>query len=183
MASLKEVLEERLKLKINEEKSAVARPWSRKFLGYSMTVDKKTRLKVSPKAIERLKDKMKEKFRQGRGRNLGKFIEELKPLLGGWINYFRLAETKKAIEELDWWIRRKLRCIIWRQKKNGRARTDVMMKMGIDKVRARTSAGNRRGPWWNSGAPHMNEAFPKSYFDNLGLVSLLDQQWKFQRML
>ena len=183
MASLKELLEKRLKLKINEEKSAVARPWSRKFLGYSMTVDKKTKLKISPKAIERLKDKMKEKFRQGRGRNLAKFIEELKPLLVGWINYFRLGETKGAIEELDGWIRRKLRCIIWRQKKRREARAGSMMKMGIDKERAWKSARNGRGPWWNAGATHMNEAFPKSYFDSLGLVSLFDQRRKLQRVL
>jgi RNA-directed DNA polymerase len=180
MASLKEFLEKRLKLKVNEEKSAVARPWRRKFLGYSVTVDKKTKLKVSPKAVERLKDKMKEKFRAGRGRNLAKFIEELTPLLRGWANYFRLGETKGVLEELDGWIRRKLRCIIWRQKKHGRGRMKAMIKRGIDKERARKSAGNGRGPWWNAGAPHMNEVYPKSYFDNLGLISLLDLQRKFQ---
>jgi RNA-directed DNA polymerase len=105
----KEFLEQKLKLKVNDKKSAVARPWARKFLGYSMTVDKKTKLRISPSAKDRLKDKLKEKFRQGRGRNLTKFIEELRPLLIGWINYFKLAETKKVFEELDSWIRRKLR--------------------------------------------------------------------------
>jgi RNA-directed DNA polymerase len=180
MTTLKEFLEKRLKLKVNDEKSIVARPWRRKFLGYSVTVDKKTKLKVSPKAVERLKDKMKEKFRQGRGKNLAKFIEELKPLLRGWVNYFRLGETKTILEELDGWIRRKLRCIIWRQKKGVTARTKAMNKRGIDNERARKSAGNGRGPWWNAGASHMNEAYPKSYFDYLGLISLLDEQRKFQ---
>lgn len=176
MTSIKKFLKEHLKLKVNEEKSAVARPWDRKFLGYSMTVNKKTKLKVSPKAVERLKDKMKEKFRQGRGRNIAKFIAELKPVLIGWVNYFKLAETKLIFEELDGWIRRKLRCIIWRQKKRGKARSRMLIARGIDKDRAKKSTVNGRGPWWNAGASHMNEAFPKSFFDSLGLISLVDRR-------
>lgn len=175
MASVKEFLSERLKLKVNDGKSAVARPWNRKFLGYSMTVNKKTRLKVSPKAVERLKDKMKEKFRQGRGRNIVKFIAELKPVLTGWINYFKLAETKLIFEELDGWLRRKLRCIIWRQKKRGKTRAKMLVARGIDKDRAWKSTVNGRGPWWNAKSPHMNEAFPKKFFDELGLISLVDR--------
>ncbi len=175
MISIKEFLEERLKLKVNDEKSAVARPWNRKFLGYSTTVDKKTKLKVSPKAVERLKDKLKMKYREGRGRNIAKFIAELKPILTGWVNYFKLAETKRVFEELDWWIRRKLRCIIWRQKKRGGARSKMLIAKGIDKDRAWKSTVNGRGPWWNAGAPHMNEAFPRLFFDNLGLISIVDR--------
>jgi len=176
MTSIKEFLKEHLKLRVNEEKSAVARPWDRKFLGYSMTVNKKTKLKVSPKAVKRLKDKMKEKFRQGKGRNIAKFIVELKPILVGWVNYFKLAETKGIFEELDGWIRRKLRCIIWRQKKRGKARNKMLIARGIDKDRAKESTVNGRGPWWNAGASHMNEAFPKSFFDKLGLISLIDRR-------
>lgn len=175
MTSIKEFLEERLKLKVNDEKSAVARPWNRKFLGYSTTVDKKTKLKVSPKAVERLKDKLKVKFREGRGRNIAKFIGELKPILIGWANYFKLAETKQVFEELDGWLRRKLRCIIWRQKKRGRARVKMLVSRGMDKDRAWKSTVNGRGPWWNAGASHMNEAFPKSFFDDLGLISIVDR--------
>jgi RNA-directed DNA polymerase len=175
MTSIKEFLEERLKLKVNEEKSAVARPWNRKFLGYSTTVNKKTKLKVSPKAVERLKDKLKVKFRGGRGRNIAKFIAELKPILIGWANYFKLAETKQVFEELDGWVRRRLRCIIWRQKKRGGTRARILVARGIDKDRAWKSTVNGRGPWWNAGAPHMNEAFPKSFFDDLGLISIVDR--------
>jgi RNA-directed DNA polymerase len=175
MTSITDFLKERLKLKVNEEKSAVARPWNRKFLGYSMTVDKKTKLKVSPKALERLKDKLKEKFREGKGRNIAKFIVELKPTLIGWVNYFRWAETKRMFEELDWWIRRKLRCLFWKQKKCSKARTKMLIARGIDKDRARRSVLNGRGSWWNAGAPHMNEAFPKRFFDDLGLTSLADR--------
>lgn len=175
MTSIKEFLWERLRLKVNDEKSAVARPWNRKFLGYSTTVDKKTKLKVSPKAVERLKDKLKRKFREGRGRNIAKLVTELKPILTGWINYFKLAETKGVFEELDGWVRRRLRCIIWRQKKRGKARAKMLVVRGIDKDRAWKSTVNGRGPWWNAGASHMNEAFQKSFFDNLGLISLVDR--------
>lgn len=180
MISIKEFLQKQLKLKVNDEKSAVARPWDRKFLGYSMTINKKTKLKVSPKAVERLKDKLKEKFREGRGRNIAKFIVELKPLLTGWVNYFKLAETKRMFEELDGWVRRKLRCILWRQKKRGKARAKILIARGIDKDRAKESTVNGHGPWWNAGAPHMNEAFPKSFFDTLGLVSMVDQRRALQ---
>ena len=87
--------------------------------------------------------------------------------------YFRLTETKRALEELDGWIRRKLRCILWRQWKRPYTRAKNLMKAGLTRAGVR-SAFNRRGPWWNSGASHMNAAFPKSFFDRLGLVSLLD---------
>jgi len=182
MASIKEFLEERLKLKVNEEKSSVARPWTRKFLGYSMTVNKKTKLKVSPKAIERFKDKMKGKFREGRGKNMAQFIQELRPILVGWINYFKLAETKLIFDELDSWIRRKLRCIIWRQKKRSKTRATMLRTRGIKEKRIKETIGNGKGPWWNAGASHMNEAFPKRFFDNLGLVSLLDQMRQFRKV-
>jgi RNA-directed DNA polymerase len=174
LESLSRFLDRKLKLKVNREKSAVDRPWKRKFLGYSMTWHKKPRLKVAPESVKRLKDKLREKFRQGRGRNIGKFIEELTPLLRGWVNYFRLAEVKNTFEELDGWIRRKLRCILWRQWKRNYTRAKNLMKLGLSEERAWTSATNGRGPWWNSGASHMNHALPGKHFDALGLISLLN---------
>ena len=179
MGSVKEFLEKRLKLKINEEKSAIARPWARKFLGYSMTVDQETKLKISPKAVERLKDKMKKKFREGTGRNITHFIAELKPILKGWINYFKLAEVKGIFEELDGWIRRKLRCLIWKQKKSGKAREKMLRKRGLLEERIQETVRNGKGSWWNAGASHMNHAFPKSYFREEGLISLLDAMKRY----
>jgi hypothetical protein len=123
---------------------------------------------------------LKKIFRQGRGRNLGKLIEELTPTLRGWVNYFRLSEVKGLFEELDGWIRRRLRCLIWRQWKRCYARAKGLMKKGLSERRAWESASNGRGPWWNSGASHMNQAFPKQFFDRLGLVSLLTSVLKFQ---
>lgn len=180
MTSIRRFLEHRLKLKVNEEKSAVDQPWNRKFLGYSMTVNKTTKLKVSPQAVKRFKDKMKKKFREGRGRNIQDFASELRPLLIGWVNYFKLVETKNIFQELDGWLRRKFRCIIWRQKKRGKARAKILIARGIEKERTKKSTVNGRGPWWNAGASHMNEAFPKRYFDDIGLISLVDQMRVWQ---
>jgi RNA-directed DNA polymerase len=136
MASITRFLHERLKLRVNPEKSAVDRPWNRKYLGYSMTFHRKPKLKAAPRSVERLKTKLRILFRQGRGRNLKTFIGELAPVLRGWVNYFRLAEVKGVFEELDGWIRRKLRCILWRQWKRSYTRARNLMKRGLDESRA-----------------------------------------------
>lgn len=180
LESTERFLNRRLRLQVNRQKSAVDRPWNRKFLGYSMTWHKRPRLKVAPSSVERVKTELKKKFRQGRGRNLGKFIEELTVTLRGWINYFCLSEVKGIFEELDGWIRRRLRCVIWRQWKRPFARAKGLMRRGLGESHAWESATNGRGPWWNSGASHMNQAFPKHFFDRLGLVSLLDSVLTFQ---
>jgi RNA-directed DNA polymerase len=180
LESLTQFLTRRLRLKVNAEKSAVARPWDRKFLGYSMTFHKQPRLKVAPAVVDRMKDKLRAMFRAGRSRNIRHVIEELTPVLRGWVNYFRLAEVKGTFEELGGWIRRKMRCILWRQWKRTYTRAKNLMKYGLDKDRALKSAMNGRGPWWNSGASHMNQCFPKRFFDRLGLVSPLDQLQRLQ---
>ena len=183
MESLSRFLEKRLRLKVNRGKSAVGRPWQRKFLGYSMTWHKQPRLKLAPSSVRRLKEKVRAICRRGRGRNLERLIEEeLSPLLRGWVNYFGLAEVRGTFEELDKWIRHKLRCLIWRQWKRPYTRAKNLMKRGLTEERAWKSATNGRGPWWNSGASHMNVAFRKSYFDSLGHVSLLDQLHQIQRV-
>ena len=180
LQSVTKFLAERLRLRVNTEKSAVARPWERKFLGYSMTWHKQPRLKVAPASLRRLKAKVRTILREGKGRSLPQVIKELNQLLRGWMQYFRLAEVKGVFEELDGWLRRKLRCLLWRQWKRNFTRAKNLMKRGLEKLRAWKSATNGRGAWWNAGASHMNEAFPKSYFDRLGLISLLDQQRKLQ---
>ncbi len=180
-ATMTRFLETKLKLKVNEAKSAVDRPWELKFLGYSMTNEAKPRLRVAEKTVKRFKEKLREIFRRGRGRNIVRVIEELKPVLRGWINYFILTEVKNTFEVLDQWVRRKLRCILWRQWKRTYTRVKKLMNRGLEKVRAWKSAQNGRGPWWNAGASHMNEAFKKSDFDKMGLVSLLDTMLTAQK--
>lgn len=172
-ASVTKFLRETLKLKVNEKKSAVARPWKRKFLGYTVTMDKATRLRASERSIKRFKDKLRDIFRGGRGCSMGRFIKEkLNPLIRGWKNYFQLSRVKRIFEELDGWIRRRLRCVLWRQMKQSWTRAKRLMKRGLNKKRAWMSATNGRGPWWNAGASHMNEAYPVKYFQGLGLVTL-----------
>ena len=122
---------------------------------------------------KRLRLKLKEEFRRGRGRNLARQIEELRPLLQGWSAYFRLVEVKVTFERLDKWIRRRLRCIQWRQWKRPRTRAAKLIQAGLDQEQARQSAVNGRGPWWNAGAGHMNRALPRRSFDEHGLVNLL----------
>lgn len=180
MASVSRFLTERLKLRVNEAKSAVDRPWSRKFLGYSMTWHKRPRLKVSPSSVKRLKDALREHFRKGRGRKLQDVITTLTPKLRGWANYFKLAEVKNVFELLDKWLRHRLRNIIWRQWKRVFTRAKNLMQRGLAEDRAWQSATNGRGPWWNSRASHMNQAFPNRFFEKLGLVSLLDQHRRLQ---
>jgi len=175
MVSVTRFLEKRLKLKVNRKKSAVDRPWKRKFLGYSMTSNKQPRLKAAVEAVRRLKGKLREILRRGRGQSIRRLIkEDINPLLKGWANYFCLSEVKRIFKEIDAWIRRKLRCIIWRQWKRPWTRMINLIKRGLNKERARMSAFNGRGSWWNSGASHMNCAFTKNYFDKCGLVKLLD---------
>jgi RNA-directed DNA polymerase len=147
LESITRFLTGKLKLKVNADKSAVARPWDRKFLGYSMTFHKQPRLKVAPVVVERMKNKLREMFRAARGRNIRSVIKELTPVLRGWVNYFRLAGVKGIFEELDEWIRRKLRCILWRQWKRSYTRAKNLMKLGLGKERAWKSATNGRGPW------------------------------------
>jgi RNA-directed DNA polymerase len=175
MAGLIRFLGERLRLTVNLAKSAVDRPWHRSFLGYSVTAHKEPRLRVAAKSVVRLRDKLRDLFRAGRGRSVGRAAETLTPLLRGWMQYFRLAQAKGVFEELDGWLRRKLRCILWRQWKRPHTRANRLMQRGLDEARAWASANNGRGPWWNAGASHMNDAFRKTFFDRLGLISLLEQ--------
>jgi RNA-directed DNA polymerase len=175
MASLERFLRTRLRLRINRAKSAVARPWARKFLGYSVTVDRHPKLKVAPQAVSRLKGKLRAFFRQGRGRALPHILRDLSPVLRGWVAYFRLVEVKASFEALDAWIRRKLRAILWRQWKQPRTRVRELRRRGLDATRAAASAYNGRGPWWNAGASHMNAAVPTRVLHALGLVSLLTE--------
>ena len=174
LQSVTSFLWKRLKLKVNPAKSAVAKPSKRKFLGYSLTLQKEWRLRIAPESIQRFKGNLKALFRAGRGRSLKRTIEELTPRLRGWATYFRLCETKGALETLDQWIRRRLRCLLWRQWKRPNTREQRLVSAGLDAERAWRSSVNGRGAWWNSGSSHMNQAFPLSFFASRGLVSLLD---------
>ena len=180
MCGIRVFLEKVLHLRVNAQKSAVARPWGRKFLGFSFTVQRETRLRIAPESVQRLMQRVREQLRSGRGRSLARTIEDLNPLLRGWINYFQLTQSKWILEELDGWVRRRLRCLLWRQWKQPRTRKRRLQALGLDVHAIPGCAGCGRGPWWNAGARHLHIALPAAYFTRLGLVSLLAEQQRLQ---
>ncbi len=177
MDGIRVFLEETLRLKVNARKSAVARPWERKFLGFSVTAQRETRLRIAKPSVQRLMQRVRELSHTGRGRSLRHTVEDLNPLLRGWINYFQLTDSKGVLDELDGWVRRRLRCLLWRQWKRGRTRAGKLRALGLAADRARVSSGNGHGPWWNAGASHLHQALPAAYFTRMGLVSLL-REWQ-----
>ena len=129
--------------------------------------------------MKRFKDKLRAEFRRGRGRNLRFFLEELRPKLIGWVSYFRKSEVRGVFKQLDSWIRRKLRAILWRQWKRPGTRARNLIRLGLSKERACISATNGRGPWWNAGASHMNQAITTKHLAEHGLVSLHQKLLQF----
>ena len=176
MASLERFLRERLRLKVNRDKSAVARPWERKFLGYTVSREKRPRLKVAPQSVKRLREKLQPIFRAGRGWDLSRTIRALGVILDGWRQYFRKAEVLDVFEQVDRWIRRKLRCIVWRQWKRPKIRERQLRRRGIPRADAKTAAYNGRGPWWSAGSRWVGQAIPTAELRKLGLVPLVEAQ-------
>lgn len=182
MTSLEVFLSKKLRLKVNRTKSAVDRPWKRKLLGYSFTAHRDAKLKVSGSSLKRLKTKLREVTRAGRGRNLTRTVGTLTPIIRGWVAYYRLAEVRGSFEQLDQWLRRRLRSILWRQWQRPGTRFKELTRRGIGIERARLSVGNGRGPWWNAGASHMHQAVPTSALRSLGLLSFLEAHSRFQSL-
>ena len=182
LSSLERFLQQRLKLVVNRNKSAVAEPWERSFLGYTVTRQQPPRLQVAASSIKRLKAKIRTLFRMGRGRTLARTINDLKPVLRGWLAYFRLTEARNRLQALDSWLRRKLRCIVWRHWKRPRTRMKRLITLGLYRVRAKMSAYNKRGPWWNAGAQHMNIAVPSRVLYGMGLISLISEHRRLESL-
>jgi RNA-directed DNA polymerase len=174
MAGVERFLSQRLKLMLNREKSRVARPWACDYLGYGMSRHQQPRLRVATMSLGRLRDRLRDLLRGARGHKMATVIERINPVLRGWAGYFKLSQSKRPLEEIDGWVRHKLRCIVWRQWKRPSTRARNLIRLGLGEARAWKSAVNGRGPWWNSGAPHMNQALPKKLWDRLGLASILD---------
>ncbi|EJA1187535.1 group II intron reverse transcriptase/maturase [Escherichia coli] len=180
LKDIRAFVENKLKLKVNEKKSAVARPWERKFLGYSVTWHKQAKLKIVLTSVNRLKKKVRSLTTGNRSKSVKATINALMPVLRGWISYFRLTEVRGVLEELDGWIKRKLRCLLWQQWKRPRTRAKNLQRAGQSKDRAMISAYNNHGPWWNSESSHMNQAIKTAWFRRQDLISLLEQQRQFQ---
>lgn len=182
MTTITRFLSERLKLKVNQAKSAVDRPWRRIFLGYSMNWYPSPRLRAGKKTVAKLKATVREICRVGKGRSIKQVIEVLKPKLRGWLNYFRYVESDYLFKELDGWLRRKLRRIIWKQWKRTRTRAKNLIKLGLSSNAAWRFVRKQRGPWAMSGTNVMNRHLNNDYFEKLGLVSLQSQYLRLQRV-
>jgi RNA-directed DNA polymerase len=182
MASLTHFLESKLRLKVNRAKSAVDRPWKRKFLGYTVTNHRSPRLKPAPQSVQRAKDRIREITHKGRGRNILRVIREINQFTRGWVGYFRLATVKQAFEALDQWLRRRLRKILWEQWKKPKTRFRKLVALGVKAERARKATATGRGAWWNAGASHMHAAITNRLLAQWGLLSLLGQLQPRQRL-
>lgn len=171
--SITTFIEKKLQLTVNRDKSAVSVPWRRKFLGFSFTSRKQTQIRVHEKSRKSLRDKIKRLCRMGRGMNMETFIrEKLNPLLRGWGNYFRHADTVTYVQELDSWIRRRLRTILWRRWGRARTRYKKLAIAGVPPQRCFMMANSSKGPHRMSCFSALAKAFPPKYFDEMGLISL-----------
>src|SRR5271163_1991839 len=171
MASVSRFLTTKLRLKVNETKSAVARPEERKFLGFSLSNDGGER-RIAPKALDTFKTRIREQTCRTRGLSLSQIIEELTPYLVGWSSYFGFCQTPRVLTNLEAWIRRRLRSYLWRQWQNGHNRFNELRRRGVPKFSAAVAAGSPTGFWRMSGHPAVQQALRNPYFHGLGLPRL-----------
>ena len=171
MASVSRFLTKKLRLKVNEAKSAVARPEERKFLGFSIANDGSER-RIAPKALAKFKALIRDMTRRTRGISLAQLIKELKPYLIGWRGYFGFCQTPRVLTNLEAWIRRRLRMYLWRQWGNGHNRVKELRRRGVPKLRAAVAAGFTDGILANVRTPGVQQALRDHYFESLGLPRL-----------
>ena len=172
MEGVTDFIGKKLKLKVNREKSAVAAPWKRKFLGFSFTSEKAPRRRIAPKAQKRFKERVREITQRHKGISMAKRISELSQFMRGWMAYFGHCQTPSVLTELDAWIRRRLRCAKWKQWKTCKSRYKGLRKLGLSGVNLHMLACCSRGPWPVSQYSLLRRVLPNSYFDSLGLPRL-----------
>ena len=173
MESLTRFITRNLKLQVNEAKSAVVQPWECTFLGFSFTSGPEPRRRIAPQAVERLKERIRKLTRRTRTVGLKQMVAELAQYLIGWKGYFGYGQTIDVLKKLDSWIRRRLRCVTWKQWKRGRVRFAELRARGVIKDLAAQTAGSPHGSWRISRSPALSFAFPNAYFKTLGLPSLV----------
>lgn len=180
MESITEFVEKRLKLKVNRDKSAVDRPWKRKFLGFSFTWHKQPKIRVAPKSLKRFKDKVRILTKRNRGQSMAARLEALNAYLRGWSGYYRRAETRSVFADLDEWIRRRLRMCLLKQWKKPKTKRKKLVNLGIPEDWARNISGSRKGYWRLALTPQMNKSLGIAYWQDQGLVSLTDRYDAFR---
>src|SRR5438105_2695471 len=173
MESITHFITHRLKLRVNQAKSAVAQPWQRKFLGFSFTSEREPRRRIAPKAIARFKERIREQTRRTRGISLRQMVKEIVTYLRGWLGYFGDCQTPSVLQNLEAWLRRRLRSVVWKQWKRGRTRFRELRKRGVSKDLAAKTVGSPHGPWRLANSPALAIALPNAYFATLGLPPLV----------
>jgi RNA-directed DNA polymerase len=172
MESITRFITTKLKLKVNQQKSAVARPWERKFLGFSFTREATPRRRIAPKAVLRFKERVRELTSRTRGVSIEAMAEELSRYLRGWIGYFGKCETSRVLEDLEEWVRHRLRSVIWKQWRRGTIRYRELCQRGVNRPLAAKTAGSSHGPWRLSHSRALDVALPIAYFDSLEIPRL-----------
>jgi RNA-directed DNA polymerase len=172
MKSLTRFIHTKLKLQVNQSKSAVAEPWERKFLGFSFTSAEPPKRRIAPKAVKRFKERVRELTRRTRGIGIERMAKELTLYLRGWIGYFGKCQTPSVLKSFEEWTRRRLRSAIWKQWKRGTTRFVELRKRGVNPKLAATTAGSAHGPWHLANSKGLALALPNAYFDSLGIPRL-----------
>jgi RNA-directed DNA polymerase len=172
MESITRFITTKLKLKVNQQKSAVARPWERKFLGFSFTWNREPKRRIAPKAVERFKERVRKLTCRTKGVSIERMAEELAQYLRGWVGYFGRCQTPSVLQGLEEWTRRRLRSVIWKQWKRGTVRFAELRKRGVSKDLAAQTAGSAHGPWRLANSPALQFALPNAYFNSLGIPRL-----------
>ena len=173
MKSVSQFITRKLKLKVNEQKSAVSRPSKRKFLGFSFIWRRELRRRIAPKAITRFKQRVRELTRRTRGVKVETMVAQLSRYLRGWRGYFGFCQTPWVLRSLESWLRRRLRAVVWKQWKRGKVRFAELRKRGVSKDLAARTVGSAHGPWRLSNSPALNVALPNAHFASLGLTPLV----------
>jgi RNA-directed DNA polymerase len=175
MESVTQFITQKLKLKVNDAKSAVARPQERKFLGFSFTAGPEVKRAISPKALDRFRRRIREITRRAKGVSMETTMEELAPYMRGWRSYFGFCETPEVLIYLTRWVRLRLRAALWRQWKTPRRRRAALLGLGVRPRLAGNTAGSGHGPWYLARAQALAFGLSNAYFKSLGLPSLFEE--------
>jgi group II intron reverse transcriptase/maturase len=180
-ASVTKFLAERLRLTVNEGKSAVALPHRRKFLGFSMELGKRVRIRLAPQSVQRCQAKIRELTSRSRSQSMETRVSRLSSYLRGWLHYFALADTPTPFRRLDKWVRRRLRLCYWKQWKRARTRFKNLRALGLSEFEAWEGAGSKKGLWRLAGSPPLQKALSNAYLAGQGLVCLLDEYHRLRQ--
>ncbi len=178
MESITRLITQKLKLKVNEAKSAVARPWQRKFLGFSFTDGLEAKRVIAPKALDRFARRIRDITRRAKSVSIEAAMEELVPYMRGWRSYFGFCETPEVLLYLTRWVRLRLRAALWRQWKTPRRRRAALIELGVLPRLASNTAGSGRGPWHLARSKALSVGLSNAYFKSLGLPSLVEEGWR-----